>query len=136
MFHMRHRCRIFLFHFYFNYYLIYLIYDVMMNISTWNRMHFSTYLLNYNLLSNQTWPTHRYKQDQKLSEIFWTIWRTGAKFQVLFNLATCYGYSITNLGQDSSVSLFWKGEKGTFKNGKCQLLKMARSHYIVISIKW
>ena len=29
---------------------------------------------------------------------------------------------------------FWKGEE-TIKNGKCQLLKMARSPYIVILIK-
>ena len=25
------------------------------------------------------------------------------------------------LCEDSSVSSFWKGEQGTFKNGKCQL---------------
>ena len=28
--------------------------------------------------------------------IFWTIWRTGAKFQALFKLATCSNCSITN----------------------------------------
>ena len=115
MFHMRHRCRIFLFHFYFNYYLIYLIYDVMMNISTWNRMHFSTYLLNYNLLSNQTWPTHRYKQDQKLSEIFCTIWRTGAKFQVLFNLTTFSDYPITSYVKIPVFHFFEKVNKGQLK---------------------
>ena len=31
------------------------------------------------------------------------------------------------LCQDSSVSFFFKGEYGTIKNGKCQLLEMARS---------
>ena len=29
-------------------------------------------------------------------ESFLTIWRTGAMFQILFNLATCSNYSITN----------------------------------------
>ena len=33
------------------------------------------------------------------------------------------------------MSPFWKGEKGTIENGKCKLLKMARCHYIIISIK-
>ena len=40
--------------------------------------------------------TARYKQRQKFSGIFWIIWRTGARFQVLFNLATFSNYSITN----------------------------------------
>ena len=35
--------------------------------------------------------------------------------------------------QDSSVSLFWKGEQGTFRKGKCQLLlKMATCHFTEI----
>ena len=32
-------------------------------------------------------------------------------------------------------TLIEKVKKGTIKNGKCQLLKMARSHYTVILIK-
>ena len=39
------------------------------------------------------------------------------------------------LCQDSSVSFFWKGEQGEIEDGKCQLLKMAKSCYIVILIK-
>ena len=54
------------------------------------------------------------------------------QFQVLFNLATC---SINSkLCQGCNVSFFGKGEYSTFKNGKCQLLKMATSRYIAILI--
>ena len=56
------------------------------------------------------------------------ILRTGAMFQVLFNLLQLLN---NQLCQDSCVSFFEK-VKGTFKNGKSQLLKMARSDYIVI----
>ena len=56
--------------------------------------------------------------------------RTENKFQVLFNLLQLLN---NQLYQDSSVSFFEK-IKGTFKNVKCQLLKMARSDYIVILI--
>ena len=80
----------------FNYPMICQIFDVMMSISTWDRVHFWIYLLNHNSLSHQTWPVDRYKPGQYFSRIFWTIWRTGAKFQVLFNLATCSNYSITH----------------------------------------
>ena len=38
--------------------------DVMMSISTWDRVHFLIYLLNHNFLSHQTWPAFRYKQVQ------------------------------------------------------------------------
>ena len=47
-------------------------------------------------LTHQTWLIDRYKQGQYFSENFWTIWRTGAKFQALFNIAICSSYSITN----------------------------------------
>ena len=50
-------------------------------------------------------------------EFFWTIWRTGTKFQALFNLATSSNYSITNYVK---IPMFLgKGEWETFKNGKC-----------------
>ena len=39
------------------------------------------------------------------------------------------------LCQDPSVSFFWKGKYGIIKNGKCQLLKIARSRPIVILVK-
>ena len=56
--------------------------------------------------------------------------RTVNKFQILFNLLQLLN---NQLYQDSSVSFFEK-IKGTFKDVKCQLLKMARSGYIVILI--
>ena len=74
----------------FNHTMIYQNCDVMMIISTWDRVHFWIYLLN---------------QD------------------------------CTKICQDSSALFFKKGEERAIKNGKCQLLKMARSCYIVILIK-
>ena len=56
----------------------------------------------------------------------------GVTFQVHFNLATLLN---NQLCQDSSVSLFGKGELGTIKDSKCPLLKMARTRYIDILIK-
>ena len=109
MCHLRRRLRIFLFHrkvmslsqdiqvfVIFNNPKIYKICDVMMSISTWDKVHFWLYLLNHNSLSHQTWSIDRCKQGQYFSGIFSTIWSTGARFQVLFNLATCSNHSITN----------------------------------------
>ena len=79
----------------FNHCMIYQICAVI-GISTWERVHFWIYLLNHNSISHHTWPTGRYKQGQYFSAIFWTIWRTGAKLQVLSNLATCFKYSISS----------------------------------------
>ena len=79
----------------FNHPMIYQICDVMMSNSIWDRVHFWIYLLNHNSLTHLTWLIDRYKLGQNFSEIFWTIWRTGAKFQAHFNLATCSNYSIT-----------------------------------------
>ena len=47
-------------------------------------------------ISHQTRLIDRCKQGQQVSGIFWKIWRIGAKLQVLFNLATCSEYPITN----------------------------------------
>ena len=80
----------------FNHPMIYQICDVMMSLSTWDRVPFWKYLLNHNSLSHQTWPIDKQMQRQQFSGIFWIIQRTGLKFQVLFNLATCSNYSITN----------------------------------------
>ena len=57
------------------------------------------------------------KQEQ-FSEIFWTIWSTGAMLLVLFNLATCSNYPITNYVRIPMFHFFffffffffWKGE--------------------------
>ena len=67
------------------------------------------YLLNHNSLYHETWSTYKYKEGKEFSGIFCVIWKTGAKFQVLFNLVTSSNYTITSR-QNSSVSLFWKGE--------------------------
>ena len=78
----------------FNHRMIYQICYIIC-ISTWDRVHFWVYLLNHNPISHHTWPTDRYKQGQYFSAIFRTI-RTGAKFQVLSNLANCFKYSTTS----------------------------------------
>ena len=95
-----------------NHSIIYQIYDVMMSISLWDRVNFWTYVLNHNSLSHQTWPIDRYKQGQQFSEIFQTSWRPGAKFQVLFNSATCSNYSITSYFKISVFHFFEKVTKG------------------------
>ena len=102
----------------FNHHMIYQICEVMMSIITWDRVYFWIYLLNRNSLSHHTWPTDRYEQGQYFWGIFWTIWRTGAKFQVLFNLATCPNYSITVISRFQCFNFLksWIRE--------CQLLKM------------
>ena len=128
MCYLRHRLRIFLFHksyvpfsryssffcFFFNHPMIYQI-CIVMSISTWDRVHFRIYLLNHNLLSYQTWSTDRCKQGQYFSETIWRIWRTGAKFQALFNLATCSNYSIINYNKISAFHYFEKVNKGHLK---------------------
>ena len=76
-----------------------------------------------------------YKQGQSFTKVFCTILRPGDKFQVLFSLATCSSYSVTNYIKIPVFHLFWKDEKEAFRNVKYQLLKMARSHYTVILIR-
>ena len=87
------------------------------------------YFLSHNSLSNQTWSIDRYKRGQRCSGIFWTIWRTGAKFQVLFNLAPCSNYWITNYVKIIMFHSFEKVNEGcneklkmsTIKNGQISL---------------
>ena len=78
-------------------------------------------LLNHRSLSHETWTIGRYKQGQSFSGILWTIWRTGAKFQVLFNLAACPNCSITNNVKIPVFHFFEKVNKGQ--------LKMANASY-------
>ena len=94
----------------FNHLMIYQICEVMMSISTWDRVHFWIYLLNHNSVSYHTCPT-----------IFWTIWRIGAKFQGLFNIATCFNYLITSYVKISVFQFFERVNKG--------LLKMVNVNY-------
>ena len=95
--------------------MIYQISGVMMSISTWNWVHFWIYLLNHNWLTHQTWPIDRYKQAQYFSQISWAIWKTGAKFQAPFNLATCTNYSVTNYVKFPVFHFFERVNKGEFK---------------------
>ena len=83
--------------------------------STWDRLHFWIYLLNRNSLTHQTWSIDRCKQGQYFFETFWTIWKTGAKFQALFNLATCSNYSITNYVKFPVFHFFERVNKGGLK---------------------
>ena len=57
----------------------------------------------------------RYKQDKKFSRMFWAIWTTGAKFQALFNFATCSNYSITNYVKFPVFHFFERVNKGELK---------------------
>ena len=102
--------------------ICYIYCEVMMSIiSTWDRVHFWVHLLNRNSLSHQTWPISRYKLGEKLSEIFWTFWRTGPEFQVLFNLGICSNYSVTNCVKVPQCFIFF----GKVKNG----LKIVNVNY-------
>ena len=89
--------------------------DVMMSSSTWDMVHFWIYLFNHNLLSHQAWSIDRYKQKKYFSEILWTIWRTGAKFQALFNLATCSSYLIINYDKFPMFHFLERVNKGELK---------------------
>ena len=89
-----------------------------MSISTWDRVHFWIYLLNHH-----TWPSDRYASKVNTFQNHLNIWRTGAQFQILFNLANCSNYSITSYVK-TPVFHFFK------KIDKCQLLKVTRSCYI------
>ena len=126
MCHLNHRLRIFLFHrkimcrryssfCIFNHPMIYQLSDVTMSISAWDKVHFWIYLLNHKSWSHQSCPVDRYKQVQQFSVIFWTIWKTGARFQVLFNLATCPNYSITKYAKIPVFHFFEKMNEGQLK---------------------
>ena len=97
---------------FYNYTMIYQIFDVMISISIWGRLHFWVYCLNYNSLTLQTWSIDRYKQGEYFSEILWTIWRTGANFQAFFNLATCSNYSVTSYVKFLVFHYFERVNKG------------------------
>ena len=80
----------------FNHPMSYQIFDVLMSVSTLDRVHFWMYLLNDNSLTHEIWSVDRCQQGQYFSEIFSVIWGTGTKLQTLFNFATCSNYLITN----------------------------------------
>ena len=49
---------------------IYQIFDVMMRISTWEKVHFRKYLLNHRWLSRQTWAIIDISQGNNFPESF------------------------------------------------------------------
>ena len=96
----------------FNHPVIYQICDIMVSISTWDRVDFWICLLNHNSLCHQTSSIDRYNLAQYFYEIFWTIWSNRAKFQALFSLLT---FRITQQSIMSSFQCFiflkgWIGE--------------------------
>ena len=99
----------------FNHLMIYQIFDVIMSISTWHKVYFQNYLLNHSSLSLQTWPIDWHKPGQHFYGIFWTIWKTGASFQILFNLETCTNYLITTYVKIPVLHFFEKVNKRHLK---------------------
>ena len=67
--------------------------------------------LFHSLLFKDFRSIDRYDQGKHFSDIFQTIWRTGAKFEALFKLATCSNYSITNYVKFPMFYFFEKENK-------------------------
>ena len=61
----------------FNHPMIYQVCDIMMSISTWDRVHFWIYLLNHNSLSHQTWSIDWYTQVSNFQEFFNNLGKWG-----------------------------------------------------------
>ena len=99
----------------FNHVIMCQIYDVIVSIQSWDKVDFWIILLNHSSLSHQTLPMDWYKPRQYFSGIFWTIWRIGANFQVLFSLATCSNNSITTYVKIPMLHFFKNVSKGHFK---------------------
>ena len=91
-------------------------------------------LLKRNSLSHQFWETDRYKQIQSCWKSLKQLEGLGLSFR-FFQFSNLFQLFNNQLCQDSSVSFFWKGEIGIFKNGKCQLLKIGICCYFVILLK-
>ena len=137
MYHLRHRLRIFLFHrkamFCSQDIPVFLFLTIpwfTKSVTSWWVLVHETgcifeYLLNHNSVTHQTWSIDRCKLGQYFSEIFRTIWKTGAKFQALFNSATCSNYSINNCVKCCFLVLymFLKGWKSVNK-GQLKMISM------------
>ena len=93
----------------------------MMNISTWDRLHFLNVSFEPQLQPQPQPQVSKLGQLVDISkgnnfpESFETIWMTGIKFQTLFNLATCSNYSITNYVKIPVFRFFEKVSKGQLK---------------------
>ena len=66
-------------------------------------------------LINQPNLVNWYVNRGNIFKIFWAIWRTGAKFQTHFNLATSFNYSRTNYAKFPVFNFFERANKGEFK---------------------
>ena len=93
--------------------------DVMINISIWDKVHLWIYL---QLIKPPNLANLNNLEDQGYVPGLLQF----SNLPHLLNNQLC---------QDLSVSFFWNVEQGTIKICKCQLLKMARSSYIVILLK-
>ena len=101
----------------------------MITIGTWDMVRFWLYLLNHNSLSNQTWSIDIYIcKGNNFQKSFQQFGGLGLGFQVLFHLATCSNYSVTNYVKISAFHFFEKVNKGqlkmvvsTIKNGQISL---------------
>ena len=143
MWHLRHKLWIFWFHRkvlfcsrdiqvfrIFKHPMIYQIRDVMMSINTWDKVHFWIYLLNQNSpkLSHQICPIGRY-----FSTVIF-FWNLLNDLEDLSKVPGSFQFSkLSNqLCQIYSVHFFEKVRK----RDKYQLLKIDRSCYIAISLKF
>ena len=83
----------------------------------WVLVHETRYIFEYifwtttHEVTKLDHPIDRYKQGQSFSVIFWTIWRTGARFQIIFHLGACPNYSITNYVNITVFHFFEKVNK-------------------------
>ena len=89
--------------------------DVIMSISTWDRVHFSIYLLNHNSLGHQTWPTDRYKQGTTIFSNLLNNLEDVGYVPGPFQFSNLLQLVNNQLCQDPSVSLSRKGEEGAIK---------------------
>ena len=88
--------------------------------SRWFLIHETRYVFEYIFWTTTHEVTKRgqlidISKGNNFLVIFWTIWRTGTRFQVLFHLRTCCNYTITNYVKIPVFSFFEKVNKGQSK---------------------
>ena len=88
--------------------------------SWWVLVHDTGHTFEYIFWTKTHWDTKlgqliNTNKGNNLQEIFRTIWKTGAKFQVLYNLATSSNYLITNYVKIPVLHFFEKANKGHLK---------------------
>ena len=142
MYHLRNKLRIFLccrqnmflfqdIHI-FNHPMIYLICDVMMSISTRDRVYFWIDLFNHNSSSHQTGQLIDISEGNNFQKSFEQFGGLGLSFP--FYLATSSNCSINSYVKIPLFHFLKRWIKDN-KNGKSQLWKMAGSCCLVVLIK-